>query len=155
MSKKESVGGRVPQRYVCALSACLAALMFAAPAFAAASYAADKSKMDSTKPKDKKATSEDPYIAYPGFGSDAPQVAVVFDGPYGKAKRAAIYVAENGDWRLVHQGAYNRGSMLSGKGGIGNRFRLITVDEGFEDLRFGSDGLVLTSPGRTIVLYSR
>lgn len=94
----------------------------------------------------------EPHIVYPKLGEMAGEIAVVFDAPDGAAQRAAIYVLESGIWKLLHHGPYGRGSVLSGKGGKGKRFRLITLDEEFADLVHSDGRWILRKAGENLPL---
>jgi len=94
------------------------------------------------------------HLDYPDLGDASPKVVVVFDAPSGMASNAAIYVLDEADWLLVHQGQYTRGSLLSGRGGAGNRYRLIDRNEDFSDLQFVNGELIIVRPNLQFVLFA-
>ena len=93
------------------------------------------------------------HVDYPGLGQGAPTIAVVYAIPRETTQQAAVYVLRNDQWLLVLAGPYTRGSLLSGRGGKGNRYRMIDTSEQFSDLSFDDGSVMLTSGGGSKKLY--
>lgn len=92
-------------------------------------------------------------VEYPGLGSAAPTIAVTFSCQAGLAPVSAIFVLQQRTWRRVHSGDFVRGSLLSGRGGKGMRYRLVDAREGYADLAVDEGALVLRSTEAAVQLW--
>lgn len=92
------------------------------------------------------------HVEYPRLGAQSPAIALVFECIAGSLPQSAIYVLRAGAWQHVHAGDFVRGSLLSGRGGKGARYRLVDSREGFADLWLAGRALMLTRDGETMTL---
>jgi len=92
-------------------------------------------------------------IQYPGLGTGAPTIAVAFGCTRGMSPVSAIYVLQGGALQRVHVGDFVRGSLLSGRGGKGMRYRLVDSREGFADLAMAKGTLVLARADQMVRLF--
>lgn len=95
------------------------------------------------------------HVAYPLLPELEVSITVVFSCRHGAPPRSAIYVFSAGAWQLVHRGGFVRGSLLSGRGGKGNGYRLVDGFGRAATLSGGKGALVLTDGGSSMRLFYR